>query len=261
MYLGTRKIRSAGRTSGSIEVTLPPQLQELEGTECRLTVRDGPRPEIVLQPDLSAAQALFQKLWRKLRLGLSEVDDIGDFSPADFTLTLFPPSHWQERPPLAYVDALTLVGQPATQTNGRASESLARLLACLAVGAGYRLDLEGALALAFGDAVAYVATGTSAGLGTDFERGMAHRVFWNNGRSGRSLVAQLATEAEALLGDEVWQEAQPGFQRLYDQFCTWQERPEVYTAARENWYRALDLEMGIRVSTAVEYPERGGKKR
>lgn len=261
MYLGTRKIRSAGRTSGSIEVTLPPQLQGLEGTECRLTVRDGPQPEIVLQPDLSASQALFQKLWRKLRLGLSEVDDIGDFSPADFTLTLFPPSHWQERPPLAYVDALALADEPATQKNGQASESLARLLACLAVEAGYRLDLEGALALAFGDAVAYVATGTSAGLGTDFERGMAHRIFWQNGRPQQALVSNPPSEAEASLDDEIWRTTQPGFRRLYDQFRTWQQNPEVYAAARENWYRALNFEMGLRTSTAADYVERGGKTR
>ncbi|MBI1879961.1 MAG: hypothetical protein HYR94_17375, partial [Chloroflexi bacterium] len=99
MYLGTRKIRSAGRTSGSIELTLPPQLQGLEGVECRLVVRDGPRPEIVLQPDLSAAQALLQELWQKLRLGLIEIREIGEFSSADFTLALFLPRHWQERPP------------------------------------------------------------------------------------------------------------------------------------------------------------------
>jgi len=95
LYLGTRRIRSAGRTSGSIEITLPVQLQVLEGAECRLMVRDGSRPEIVLQPDLSAAQSLFYELWQKLGLGLREVDEIGDFSPADFTLALFPPRHWQ----------------------------------------------------------------------------------------------------------------------------------------------------------------------
>ncbi len=31
MYLGNRRIRSAGRTSGSIEITLPTLLQVLEG--------------------------------------------------------------------------------------------------------------------------------------------------------------------------------------------------------------------------------------
>lgn len=99
VYLGTRRIRSAGRTSGSIEITLPAQLRALEGVRCRLTAREGTRPEIVIQPDCSAAQALFADLWQKLAASLGEAELLGDFSPSDFTLTLFPPHHWQERPP------------------------------------------------------------------------------------------------------------------------------------------------------------------
>ena len=72
--------------------------------EVRLLLRDGPLPEIVLQPDVSPTQDLFRDLWEKLRVGLSEIADIGEFSPGDFSLALFPPPHWQERPPLAYAD-------------------------------------------------------------------------------------------------------------------------------------------------------------
>lgn len=254
MYLGIRRIRSAGRTSGSIEVTLPPQLQELEGTECRLTVRDGPRPEIVLQPDLAAAQSLFQEVWQRLRLALSEIDDIGEFSPADFSLTLFPPGHWQERPPLAYTDALAVLHQrTGEEGNGHAPDALTRLLAFIAVAGGYRLGLEGALALAFGDAVAYLITGNPAGLGTDFERGMAHRLFWGDGLSRQPL--------ESPLDEDVWRQARPGFRRVYDQFRAWQRNPEAYTSAREKWYRALKLEMGIQVSAVADYLERGERIR
>lgn len=244
MYLATRRIRSAGRTSGSIEITLPAQLQILEGVKCRLMVRDGSRPEIVLQPDLSAAQALFDALWQKLGLGLEEIDEIGDFTPADFTLGLFPPRHWQERPPLAYADALDVLRQRAGQEN-REPEALTRLLAFLAVAAGYRLGLEGTLALAFGDAVAYLIAGTPAGLGTDFERGMAHRIFWGEGRAQQPLGSPF--------DDQVWQQAQPGFRRVYDRFRVWQEDPNAHAAAREKWYRALTVEMGVQVSSVEEY--------
>ena len=244
MYLGKRAIRSAGRTSGSIEITLPTQLQILEGVECRLTVRDGSRPEIVLQPVLSAAQTLFRALWHNLRLGLGEVDEIGDFSASDFVLTLFPPGHWQERPPLAYTDALALLrwrtacgrgdGPPIGQED-REPEALTRLLAFMAVVAGYRLGMKGSLALAFGDAVAYLITGVPAGLGTDFERGMAHRIFWGEG------------QAQQLVGfpfdDRVWQQARTGLQRVYDQFRAWQENPDVCAVAREKWYRALTVDV------------------
>jgi hypothetical protein len=244
MYLGTRRIRSAGRTSGSIEITLPTQLQVLEGVECRLMVRDGSRPEIVLQPDLSTAQALFNALWQRLRLGLGEVDEIGDFSPADFTLALFPPRHWQERPPLAYADALAVLRQRTRQEN-RDPEALTRMLAFLAVAAGYRLGLKDALALAFGDALAYLITGTPAGLGTDFERGMAHRTFWGEGCAQHPLGSPF--------DDQVWQQARPGLRRVYDQFRTWQEDTEAYAAAREKWYRALTMEMRVQVSSVEEY--------
>ena len=59
MVSHTRKVRSAGRSSGSIEITLPPEVQELEGIECRLILRDGARPEIVIQPDVSVACLLY----------------------------------------------------------------------------------------------------------------------------------------------------------------------------------------------------------
>lgn len=241
MYLGNRKIRSAGRTSGSVEITLPVRLQILEGVECRLTVRDGSRPEIVLQPDLSVAQTLFRQLWQKLRLGLGEVGEIGDFSPADFTLALFPHHHWQERPPLAYADALAVLIQ---QAGGKIAEmdALSRLVAFLAMAAGYRLNLKGDLILAFGDAVAYLITGTFTGLGTDFERGLSHRTFWGEGCAEQFLGSPL--------DDWVWQQAQPALRRLFDQFHTWQENPETYIAARDNWYRALTMEMGM--ATAEE---------
>jgi hypothetical protein len=236
MYLGTRRIRSAGRTSGSIEITLPTLLQVLEGVSCHLTMRDGPRPEIVLNPDLSSAQDLFNSLWQKMRLGLGEIDELPEFSMADFTLAFFPPRHWQERPPLAYADALAVL----QSKNGGADEALSRLLAFLGVTAGYKLGLQRAFALAFGDAAAYLITGNPAGLGTDFERGMAHRIFW-----GESHSQQLHGSP---LDERVWQQARPGFRRVYDQFRNWQEDPASYASARDKWYRALTVELAVQGS-------------
>jgi hypothetical protein len=235
MYLGTRKVRSAGRTTGSIEVTLPTLLAGLEGIECRLVLRDGSRPEIVLQPDLSAVQSLFQDLWQQLRLGLGEIDDIGDFSPADFTMSLFPARHWQERPPLAYTDALAVMQHRSGQKDDQ-PEALARLFAFLAVAASQYLELKGALALAFGDAVAYLITGRAAGLGADFERGMAHRTF--GGLEGKVLTLGYPFD------DQAWQLARPSFRLLHQQFRLWQENPLVYAADRDNWYRAFRFESG-----------------
>ena len=242
MFVASRRIRSAGRTSGSIEITLPADLQVLGGLDCRLTLRDGPLPEIALQPDVSAAQTLFVTLWQKLRIGLEEIDDLGDFSSAEFALALFPPTHWQERPPLAYSDALNVIQeQAAGEHNGSGAE--ARLLTFLAVVASHRLGLSGSLALAFGDAVAYLMTGASTGLGTDFERGMAQLVFWNSGET-RSLGSPL--------DDHVWRAARAGLRSVYEQFRRWQEDSNAYATAREQWYRALTMQMGGRVSAVHE---------
>lgn len=243
MHLGSRRIRSAGRTSGSIEITLPVELEVLEGVDCRLMMRDGPRPEIVLQPDVSAAMELLHDLWQKLRVGLSEVAEIGEFAPGDFTLAFFPPPHWQERPPLAYADALAVLHEDGG-ARSRHPGALVRLLAFLAVTAAYRLELNGSLALGFGESVAYLITGTAAGLGMDFERGMAHRVFWGEGGAQRT---------GSRVSDAVWQQARPGFKRVYEQFRAWQENPAAYAAAREQWYRALAVEVGVRVSSVESY--------
>ena len=260
MHLGTRRIRSAGRTSGSIEITLPTMLQVLEGTQCQLMVRDGPRPEIVLQPDLTAAQDLFQTLWDKVQIGLGEIGDLPDFSLADFTPTFFPLQHWQERPPLSYADAMIIMHSiyrtrgehPIQRQDQRVSSSssyfnnikiqsvgeldaLTRVLASFVVNAGYHLGLQGRFALAFGDSLAYLVTGEPTSLGTDFERGLAHRLFW-----GEDCIPQPFTHP---FEDCDWQQARPGLRRVFDQFLAWQQTPTTCTVARDQWYRALTAEL------------------
>jgi hypothetical protein len=233
MYFGNRRIRSAGRASGSVEVTLPPQLHGLQEVKCRLMLRDGTHPEIVLQPDLSAAHTLLLQLWQKLRLGLASIGEIGDFDPSCFTLALFPPRHWQQRPPLAYADALTVLRGAA---DGEHHEALARLTGYMAIAASQRLGLNEALALAFGDTLAYLLTGISIIAGPEFERGLASRLFGEQ-RSSEQL-------AGSPLDDRLWLQAGPGLGRVWEQFDAWQKAPESHTAARQNWYRALTIEMG-----------------
>jgi hypothetical protein len=249
MYLGTRRVRSAGRTSGSVEMTLPVQLSMLQGVMCRLVMRDGARPELVLEPELGEAQSFFRDMWEKLALGLAKVDEIGDFSAAAFELTLFSSAHASERPPLTYVDGLAAlrervvvgVGGAGTPELDAAREALARVLGALGAAAAQRLGLAHALALAFGDAVAYVMTGVPAGWGTEYERAVAHRAFrdeiaaaaWSN--SGRPSFAPFE--------DSAWRAAQLGLARVFEQHRIWQAEPAYYQAARDRWHVALTLEM------------------
>jgi len=244
--LGSRRIRSAGRSSGSIEITLPVKLEVLAGVECRFVLRDGPRPEIVLRPDVSAVQALLHDLWGKLRVGLRSIGEIGEFSPWDFTLALFPSDLPRRRPPLAYADGFVAL-RGSDGADRRRGEALARLLSYMGVAVAERLGLEGSFAVGFGESLAYVMTGTPADLGAGFERAMARRAFWGDAAAPR---------AGPPLSDEVWREATAGLRRIYEQFRAWQEEPEAYVRARSRWHRALALEAGTGGSWDADDPQR-----
>jgi hypothetical protein len=228
MYLGTRAIRSAGRTSGSIEITLPPDLQPLTGLGCRVMVRDGLAPEIVLQPDLSMARARLTALWSRLRTALDGPETPIEFSPTAFVLTLMPTTRWQGRPALAYADVLAMAGDGFDP--GR-REAAARVVAALAGAAGAGIGLAARLAVAFGEAVAYLATGTAPGFVAEFERALALEL------SHRSCpIGVLAADPD---DTAFWREGEPALRRILDQFLAWQEQPERYERSRERWYRGV----------------------
>lgn len=249
-----RKVRSAGRTSGSVEITLPVEMQVLEGIECNIVLRDGIKPEIIVQPDLSVAQGLFIELWRMLRVGLEAAGDIADFSLSDFNVGLFPPRHWYDRPPLSYEDALSIQAcfdrdLPTEQV--QQSAALQRLIAFLAVDASYRLGVRGRLAVAFGDAIGYLVTGINGGHRSEFEQAAALDAFGE----GEPLTA---SQIESLSIDDEWQAAQDGLKRAYDLFVEWQERPGEYQAAKERWWRQrIEVETATSISTVEAYLKHG----
>jgi len=252
MNLGSRKIRSAGRTSGSVEITLPAEMQALEGLECRLVLRDGARPEIVLQPNVSVAEAVFAELWQRLRIAFAKMGDIGDFALADFDVGLFPARHWRDKPPLSYQDALAIHRsrqEKASPGRFREAAGLTHVITFLAVDAAYRLGLQDRFAMAFGVVVGYLVSGMSAGHGADFERDVALTLF--EGEKVETLVP-----IGSLFASERWEEAQEGFKRIFDRFRQWQEKPGEYEAARQKWWEALTLETGASVSTVEDFVRR-----
>lgn len=234
-----RKVRSSGRTSGSIEITLPPEMQALEGIECRLMLCDGARPEIVIRPDVSIAEVVFENLWERLRIAFSQIGDIGPFALSDFTVSFLPPRHWQERPPLSYRDGLAIYrahqGQtPASSSNEALDNSgLSHVITFLTVSAAYRLGLQNRYALVFGVIVGYLVSGMSASHGTDFEQDAILQLF--NGAESSVHVAW-----GALFDTKQWEQAQEGFTRIYRQVLAWQAAPHTYEMARRQWWSSLD---------------------
>jgi hypothetical protein len=235
MYLGKCKIRSAGRTSGSIEITLPPALQTFTGVSCRVVVRDGLQPEIVLQPELAEARSLLEALWQRLTLALCPGELVSQIKPSAFIFTLLPPRHSQRGLPLAYADIVHLMRSAEDEEMAAGDpEALARIVSALATAIGRTLGLQAAFAFGFGDAVAYAVTQVAAGFGSDFERSMT---------AGLCRQAQLSERPPGSpLEEEFWHECEPALRRIYEQFRAWQNRPSQYEAARQQWYRALQCE-------------------
>ena len=224
----TRKVRSAGRSSGSIEITLPPEVQELEGIECRLILRDGARPEIVIQPDISLANSVFAEQWQKLQVAFRRIGDIGPFRMADFDVSFLPPRHWTERPPLSYRDALAL--HRACHAEAELDPSgYSHVITFLSVGAAYRLGLRDRYALVFGVIAGYVVSGIGAGNETGFEQDIALQLLNEGAAPGSAPLGKL-------FNTDCWVDAQEGFARIFAQVHAWQQQPELYEESRRRWW-------------------------
>jgi hypothetical protein len=240
--IGIRKVRSAGRASGSIEITLPPELATLEGMDCRIVLRDGARPEIVLEPDLVPVVAIFTRAWTRLRTLLRLAGDIGDFPTQECELALLPGQRQNGRPLLVYSHAwqVSLLGQrlgaaaPAPPVVERRA-ALAGLLAPLATAAGHRLGLVGSMAAAFGAALADLTAPVDQrpAVGSEsFEAGAARRI-WNAACGPDPLPLN------ALAAQSQDDQARLALQRIVSQFRTWQEHPDAYALARAQWAGGL----------------------
>ena len=250
MYLGTRRVRSAGRASGSIEITLPPELAALEGVDCRILLRDGARPGIVLEPDLAPAVVIFTRVWARLRFIVGLAGDIGDFPVQEFEVFVFPSSRHNGRPSLAYSQALQVSRRLQGLVSSRSSEALAGIVAPLATVAGVRLGLSGAIATAFGAALAWLATSSGAQQPAGTE-GLEHSVAL---RDWREVCGPGAPPLGVLTpqGDDT--RTQLALQRIVSQFRRWQEHPDQHELARACWGQvASGWTAGTMVSTLEDF--------
>ena len=242
MHFGKRNIRSAGRSSGSVEITLPVELAILEGVACRLSLRDGLVPEIVLQPDLLVVIPVFEKLWSLLRLGLEETGEIADFAEADYGFGLFRTSKLGTRPSLAYTDALLIHRSLATTVDAtpQVLEAFARIIESMAAVAGARLGLSSERAALFGNEVACLVSGEMIGARDAFARSLASQSSITSRDTGWCRNVPLSTDN--------WHRAQDSLNHVYDQIRSWDNDPAIFTKERELWYRARHFEAQFRTT-------------
>ena len=234
MEFGTRSIRSAGQGSGSVEVTLPPAFRGLAGLACRVALRDGLRPELVLQPDLTAARAAFARAWALLSeaLGIE-----GHALPlAECAITLWPAAEAPgAMPRLAWADGLALAG-PAPH----AASALARSVAALAQLSAHRRGIAPGLAADFGAAcghalggiVVHPAMQAACDIGAALLAG-----------GGLGPEAALVLAAEDAGGDAFRDAALPRLRLLADQHLEWTDDPARHASVLVAWRRGVALEL------------------
>jgi hypothetical protein len=62
--IDARRIRSSGRTTGSVEITLPPEFFVFMGHECQITGVGGSAPALTLVPSIDGLRCRLEHLWQ-----------------------------------------------------------------------------------------------------------------------------------------------------------------------------------------------------
>ena len=255
MNLGKRNIRSAGRNSGSIELTLPVELSILEGIGCHLYLRDGIAPEIVLQPDLRGIMPVFEKMWNLLRLGFEKTGEIGNFAEADFCFGLFRASSLGTVPSITYTDGLAIhrnIGASGDAAQ-HMLEAFGRIIESMAAVAGSRLGLSNDFVARFGNLVSYLVSGETFGAHDAFTRSFATQSISELESVGRCRCAPLNRDD--------WRHAQNALKDAYSQFRTWNDDPAAFAKERELWHRVRRFKSHASPSTPAQPPLRTNKSK
>lgn len=231
MELGTRSIRSAGAGSGSIEVTLPGALRPLTGLRCRIALRDGLRPEIVLQPDLATARDAFARLWT-LIAGAAGAEDAGALAFADLPLTLHPaPSGPAAR--LAWTDGLALALPPP-----HPPEVLARAIRGLGAVLAGRIGIAPCHGAGFGASAAQAMTGLVADPSDQAACDIAAAAL-----SDLGIAAAPVPPAGDAFAPDRWAAAAPRLRAIAELHQDWSVDPDRHAAVRAAWRRGVTLEL------------------
>jgi mRNA-degrading endonuclease toxin of MazEF toxin-antitoxin module len=153
MNLGTRPIRTSGKGSGSVEVTLPAALRPMVGLTCRIWLHDGARPDIVLSPDLSPARAAFAQFHARLTAALSPGSVLPAWRAEDYGMNVSPRAEPGAIPTLAWSDGLALAA------GGASDATIARVAHAALLVLAAPLSLAGSVAPIFAAAGAVLLSG------------------------------------------------------------------------------------------------------
>ncbi len=235
MDLGTRNIRSSGAGSGSVEITLPAALRPLLGVACRITLRDGHRPEIVLTPDLRAAVHAFSQLWTRLAIAFGPETTPGSLPIGEFAVSLDPSEQREATGSLALVDGLALAGRGPHDRL-----ALARTTAGLAFHLAGAIGIDKAFAAEFGEASAFIVTGLARSAATREICDIAGALLRPGGVEPGGSFARHGEDAFSPL---LWRELAAPLQALATHVVAWSRNPIERTARGAAWRRGRALEL------------------
>jgi hypothetical protein len=228
MDLGVRQIRTAGKGSGSIELTLPAEFRDLVGLPCKVTLRDGSHPDIILRPDLARVHQAFSDLWQRM------VEAVLPDDPSAFPSTAFGfglrPRIGGEEPYLCWRDGLALAGPPPHE-----AEALCRTLAAFGQVLAPDLGIDPLLTAQFGTACGWRLTGASC---------------LPDAQEIQDLVSlHLAPYRPALaasdqeINEAFWETAAPQLNALADLFGDFSVNSANYARLRAAWRRGRCVEL------------------
>jgi hypothetical protein len=243
MDLGTRQIRTSGKGSGSVELTLPGELRRLVGLPCRILLHDGERPDIVLQPDLTRARQAFAQLWQALSQVLlggpapnspELLSPDLEFPAAAFVFGLLPRHGAPDSPYLCWQDGLALAAGAAEP------EAVARSIAACAQKMAGELGITPALAAPFASVCGFAAIGTVAfpewQLHCDIaSAALASHAAWRPG--------EMFVEAPDTRSPMFWVALKPPLCAVAELFAAWSLPGSAYPALRTAWRRGRSIEM------------------
>lgn len=231
-----RHIRTSGRGSGSVEVTLPAKLREFVGLPCRITLREGERTEIVLEPDMADAHAALAGLWHALARALLN-EPAPPFLPRDFLFTLHPAPCLTGRASLAWVDGVALAR--STPAEPASAATLARLIAAFAFVLADRLAIAAHHAPGFGAVCGLLTTGACPFAEWREPTEIAASILYpqNSWHPGSARFVLAGGDKAALF------EHAGELLAAADLFASWSDASSDYPALSAAWRRGHSFEM------------------
>jgi hypothetical protein len=229
MDLGVRQIRTAGKGSGSIELTLPAELRDLVGLPCKVTLRDGSRPDIVLRPDLGRVHDAFSALWHPMQAALMPEDPTA-FPSSAFEFGLHPRAASADVPFLCWRDGLLLAAYPPYE-----AAAVSRTVAAFAQAMAADLGLDPDLAIGFGTACGW----RLAGAAPAADAQEACDLVALHLPRGRPPLAAAGGDLDAAF----WALAAPALNATADLFAAWTADPARHAVLRAAWRRGRAIEL------------------